>query len=104
MKIARSFNCGFDAIKFASPGGAAGFHAAIFSAAPAGLDLSDGFYPQLKLRAILGCPFGTKPAAESAECLLKVYDKGCTKPNGNNNALTSMDKNPRTKKISKIIQ
>jgi len=31
------------------------------SAAPPGLDLLGGFYPQLKLRAILGCPCGTKP-------------------------------------------
>jgi len=71
MKIARSFNCGFDGRKSACPGGAAGFPATIFSAALAGLDGLDGFYPQLKLRAIPGCPFGTKPAAESAEGLLK---------------------------------
>jgi hypothetical protein len=43
-----------------SPAGAAEFPATILSAAPPGLDLLDGFYPQLKLRAILGCPCGTK--------------------------------------------
>jgi hypothetical protein len=48
IKIARSFNCGFDAIKSASPGGAAEFPATVLSAAPAGLDLLDGFLPAVK--------------------------------------------------------
>ncbi|MGA2854200.1 MAG: hypothetical protein ABSE90_08745 [Verrucomicrobiota bacterium] len=33
----------------------------ILSAAPPGLDLFGGVFPQLKLRAILGCPCGTRP-------------------------------------------
>jgi hypothetical protein len=63
MKIARSFNCGFDGQKSTSPGGATEFSATVLSAAPAGLDSLGGFYPQLKLRAIFSCPFGTFPAA-----------------------------------------
>jgi hypothetical protein len=64
MKIARSFNCGFDVIKIpAAPEGRQDFPRRFFSAATLGLDGLDGFYPQLKLRAILGCPFGTRPAA-----------------------------------------
>jgi hypothetical protein len=47
--------------KTASPGGAAEFPATVLSAAPPGLDLFGGVFPQLKLRAILGCPSGTKP-------------------------------------------
>jgi hypothetical protein len=34
----------------------------ILSAAPPGLDLWGGVFPQLKLRAILGCSCGTKPS------------------------------------------
>jgi hypothetical protein len=47
--------------KSTSPGGATEIPATILSAAPPGLDLLGGIYPQLKLRAILGCPCGTKP-------------------------------------------
>jgi hypothetical protein len=35
--------------------------------------------PQLKLRAVPGCPFGKKPAAESAEGLLKRLEKNRAK-------------------------
>jgi hypothetical protein len=35
-------------------------NATSFSVAPTGLDGLDGFYPQLKLRAIFVCPFGTQ--------------------------------------------
>ncbi|HEX7578276.1 MAG TPA: hypothetical protein VF430_09595, partial [Verrucomicrobiae bacterium] len=90
MKIARSFNCGFEGQKSTSPGGAAEFPAMIFSAAPAGLDSLDDIYTQLKLRAIPGCPFGTEPVAapspnmrrtphpavESAEGLLTAAKRG----------------------------
>jgi hypothetical protein len=37
MRIARSFNCGFDAIKIRKPWGAAEFSATVLSVAPAGL-------------------------------------------------------------------
>jgi hypothetical protein len=47
--------------KSTSPGGAVEFPATILSAAPPGLDLLGGIFPQLKLRAIFGCPCGTKP-------------------------------------------
>jgi hypothetical protein len=62
MKIARSFNCGFGGKKSISPAGATEFLAMVLSAAPPGLDLLGGFYPQLKLRAILGCSCGTRPS------------------------------------------
>jgi hypothetical protein len=55
--------------KYVSPTG----FTPVVSAAPAGLDGLAGFYPQLKLRAILGCPFGTEPAGESAEGYL-IYE------------------------------
>ena len=45
-----------------SPGGAAEIpRKSILTAAPPGLDLFGGVSPQLKLRAIFGCPCGTKP-------------------------------------------
>ncbi len=47
--------------KTTSPGGAAEFRATVLTAAPPGLDLFGGVSPQLKLRAIFGCPCGTKP-------------------------------------------
>jgi hypothetical protein len=47
--------------KSISPGGAAECPATILSAAPPGLDSLGGVFPQLKLRAIFGCPSGTKP-------------------------------------------
>jgi hypothetical protein len=62
MRIARSFNCGFDAMKIASPGGAAEFPATVLSVAPAGLCFFGGVDPQLKLRAVFGCSFGAKNA------------------------------------------
>jgi hypothetical protein len=34
----------------------------VLSAAPPGLDLLGDVFPQLKLRAIFGCPCGTKPS------------------------------------------
>jgi hypothetical protein len=45
--------------KSTSPGGAAECPA--LPAAPPGLDSLGGVFPQLKLRAIFGCPCGTKP-------------------------------------------
>jgi hypothetical protein len=39
----------------------------ILSAAPPGLDLLGDVFPQLKLRAILGCPSGTKPSRRDPE-------------------------------------
>ena len=76
MKIARSFNCGFDAIKPTSLGRATEIPAPVLSAAPPGLDLLGGYYPQLKLRAIFGCPGGTKasrhrPLVEKLERFVK---------------------------------
>jgi hypothetical protein len=47
--------------KTTSPRGAAEFPAPVLSVAPPGLGLLGGVFPQLKLRAILGCPCGTKP-------------------------------------------
>jgi hypothetical protein len=44
MKIARSFNCGFDGKKSTSPGGATEFPATVFSAAPAGRNQSESFF------------------------------------------------------------
>jgi hypothetical protein len=63
MKIARSFNCGFSVEKIHQPRRGDRNSGNDFSAAPAGLDGLDGFCPQLKLRAILGCPVGTEPVA-----------------------------------------
>jgi len=71
MKIARSFNCGIGVKKSTSPGGATEFRETVSSAAPPGLAFFGGFYPQLKLRAIFGCPCGTKPrrrCAKSSGC------------------------------------
>jgi hypothetical protein len=48
MKIARSFNCGFEGIKSTSPEGATEFSAMVLSAAPPGLDFLDGFLPVVK--------------------------------------------------------
>ena len=67
MKIARSFNCGFDATKTHKPRRGDRISRNNFSAAPAGLDRFDGFFPQLKLRAIPGCPVGTKHRKEQPQ-------------------------------------
>ena len=63
MKIARSFNCGLDAINPQAPEGRLDFTQRLCQPPLRGLILSDGVGPQLKLQAILGCPCGTKHAA-----------------------------------------
>jgi hypothetical protein len=65
MKIARSFNCGFDGIKTHKPRRGDRISRNVLSAAPPGLDLLGGVFPQLKLRAIFGCPCGTKPPPQT---------------------------------------
>ena len=68
--------------KSTSPGGAAEIPAIVLSAAPPGLDLFGGVFPQLKLRAIFGCPCGTKPGrrkplVEKLERFVKFRPQTC---------------------------
>ena len=77
MKIARSFNCGFDGDKnLTSPGGAGRMSCNDFVCRPSGLDSLGGAFPQLKLRAIFVCPCRTKhrrhkPLVEKLERFVK---------------------------------
>jgi hypothetical protein len=70
MKIARSFNCGFDVIKIHKPRRGGRISRNNFSRRPCGLDCLDGFHPQLKLRAIINCPSGM------TNCLAAENKKG----------------------------
>jgi hypothetical protein len=65
-KIARSFNCGFAVVKKESPAGAAENCGAVRFCRPCGAWWVLTFYPQLKLRAIVGRRCATWLAGRAA--------------------------------------
>jgi len=67
MRIARSFNCGFDAIKIRKPRRDGRIFRNDFVCRPCGTLFFGGVDPQLKLRAIFACSFGAKKACQNLD-------------------------------------
>ena len=62
MKMVRSFNCGFDGARIHKPRRGGRISRDGLVCRPSGASFLGGVSPQLKLRATLGCPCGTKPS------------------------------------------
>jgi hypothetical protein len=71
MGTARSFNCGFDAIKIRKPRRGGEIFRNGFVCRPGGAWFFGGVDPQLKLRAIFGCSFGAKKACQNLDGKIK---------------------------------
>ena len=72
MRIARSFNCGFDAVKIRKPRRGGRIFRNGFVCRPGGALFFGGVDPQLKLRAIFGCSFGAKKACQKLNGKIKL--------------------------------